>query len=154
MKKDAVEDKSPNPVDIYVGKRIRDRRKEVRISQEKLAERLGLTFQQVQKYEKGANRVSCSKIYEISRALQVSIEYFFRGLPDPLVTNGGVAETGATPFVHDFSATAEGQELAREFPKISDPQVRRSVLELVKSLALKGAPKPSGRAATAEDSLR
>jgi transcriptional regulator with XRE-family HTH domain len=153
MTNDAVEDKSPNPIDIYVGKRIRERRKEFRISQEKLADRLGLTFQQVQKYEKGANRVSCSKLYEISRALQVSIEYFFQGLPDPLATNGGVAENGGEPFLHDFSTTAEGQELAREFPKISDPQVRRSVLELVKSLAMKGGAKTAGLDAIGDDAL-
>ena len=72
-------EKAPNPVDVHVGRRIRDRRKEARISQEKLAEHLGLTFQQVQKYEKGANRVSASKLYEIASALNASIEYFFRG---------------------------------------------------------------------------
>ncbi len=130
-------DRTPNPVDIHVGKRIRDRRKEVRISQEKLAEKLGLTFQQVQKYEKAANRVSASKLYEIAHALHASVEYFFRGLADPLSPQAGVGENDNQPFVHDFIATHEGQELAREFPKIQDPQVRRSVLDLVKNLAEK-----------------
>jgi transcriptional regulator with XRE-family HTH domain len=142
MKSDMTEDqdKAPNPIDLHVGQRIRARRKEVRVSQEKLAEQLGLTFQQVQKYEKGANRVSASKLYEIARALQASIEYFFRGLADPSSTQEGVAEENAGPFVHDFITTAEGQELASEFPKIQDPKVRKHVLELVKSLAQAPAP--------------
>ena len=127
-------DKSPNPVDIHVGARIRARRKEVRVSQEKLAEQLGLTFQQVQKYEKGANRVSASKLYEIAHALQASIEYFFRGLADPGAIPG-VSEDGARPFVHDFITTVEGNELASEFPKIQDPKLRKQILDLVKSLA-------------------
>jgi len=128
-------DKAPNPVDIHVGKRIRDRRKEVRVSQEKLAEQLGLTFQQVQKYEKGANRVSASKLYEIATALQASIEYFFRGLVDPSQPYVGMAEEHDSPFVHDFITTAEGRELTTEFPRIEDPLVRKRVLELVKTLA-------------------
>lgn len=128
-------DRAPNPVDLHVGKRIRARRKEVRVSQERLAEQLGLTFQQVQKYEKGANRVSASKLYEIARALQASIEYFFRGLADPSVEHGGVSEADDRPFVHDFITTAEGQELASHFPRIQDPRVRKQILDLVKSLA-------------------
>ena len=135
MKTSPTDDKTPNPVDLHVGKRIRDRRKEVRISQEKLAENLGLTFQQVQKYEKGANRVSASKLYEIARALQASVEYFFRGLADPIGGPGGVSQSDVTPFLHDFLHSIEGQELVREFPKIADPLVRRRVLDLVKTLA-------------------
>jgi transcriptional regulator with XRE-family HTH domain len=144
MRSEAIDDtdKSPNPIDIHVGQRIRARRKEVRVSQERLAEQLGLTFQQVQKYEKGSNRVSASKLYEIARALQASIEYFFRGLADPSPEPGGVAEDGDQPFVHDFITTAEGQDLVNEFPKIQDPQVRKHVLELVKSLA-RGQPTPA-----------
>src|SRR5579875_3099490 len=130
---DEVE-RSPNPVDIHVGKRIRDRRKEVHVTQEKLAEHLGLTFQQVQKYEKGANRVSASKLYEIARALNASIEYFFRGFNDPADVMPGVAEAG-DPFVHDFITTTEGQNLTNAFPKIRSPEVRRQVLDLVKTLA-------------------
>src|SRR5271170_346974 len=127
-------ERSPNPIDVHVGLQVRLRRKELKISQEKLAESLGLTFQQVQKYEKGANRVSASKLYEIARALQASIDYFFRGLADP-AEMPGVAEDGSQPFVNDFITTAEGLELATEFPKILDPLVRKRVLELVKSLA-------------------
>jgi transcriptional regulator with XRE-family HTH domain len=127
-------EKAPNPVDVHVGRRIRDRRKEARISQEKLAEHLGLTFQQVQKYEKGANRVSASKLYEIASALNASIEYFFRGLADPTASLAGVAEESA-PFLDEFAASAEGQALIRDFPRIRDSHVRDRVLDLVKSLA-------------------
>jgi transcriptional regulator with XRE-family HTH domain len=135
MKKQKITepDRTPNPIDIHVGKRIRDRRKDLRVSQEKLAEQLGLTFQQVQKYEKGANRVSASKLYEIARALQASVEYFFRGLADPSVAAGELAD--AQPVPGDMVPASEGRELASEFPKIRDPRIRRRVLELVKSLA-------------------
>ena len=135
MGSDAIEEKSPNPIDVHVGKRIRVRRKDVRVSQEKLAEQLGLTFQQIQKYERGSNRVSASKLYEIARALQASIEYFFRGLDDSSGALRGVEENDAQPFVHDFITTAEGQDLVGEFTKIRDPQVRKQVLDLIKSLA-------------------
>ena len=135
MGSDTSNDKAPNPVDIHVGKRIRARRKDVRVSQEKLAEQLGLTFQQIQKYEKGSNRVSASKLYEIARALQASIEYFFRGLENPSGGTPGMTENDTSPFVHDFVTTTEGRELVGEFAKIQDPQVRKQMLDLIKSLA-------------------
>ena len=125
-------ERHPNPVDLHVGARIRMRRKILGVSQERLAEDLGLTFQQIQKYERGANRVSASKLYEIARSLQSSVGYFFEGLADP--TAEGVAETGE-PFVHDFLMTSEGLELAALFPKISRAKVRRRILELVRSMA-------------------
>ena len=136
MNKKMIEDieRSPNHVDVHVGRRIRDRRKEVHVTQEKLAEHLGLTFQQVQKYEKGANRVSASKLYEIARALNASIEYFFRGFDERSVAMPGVAEA-SDPFIHDFITTTEGQTLTNAFPKIRSPDVRRRVLELVKALS-------------------
>ncbi len=126
----------PNPIDQHVGARIRERRKSLKMSQEKLAEHLGLTFQQVQKYERGFNRVSASKLYEIARALRSSISYFFEHLADPQVTpEFGVAETPGAEFRHDFIMTPEGLELAENFPRISRRKVRRQVLELVKTLA-------------------
>ncbi len=125
-------DRAPNPIDIHVGARIRMRRKLLGISQEKLAEQLGLTFQQVQKYERGANRVSASKLFEIARALQSSVAYFFDGLSATAGT-GGVAE-GDNTFVHDLVMTPEGLELAALFPRIKRQRVRRKVLELVKAL--------------------
>ena len=128
------QDRHPNPIDLHVGARIRMRRKLLGISQEKLAEGLGLTFQQVQKYERGANRVSASKLYEIARSLQSSVAYFFEGLADP--TEGETsAQTNQGQFVHDFLMTTEGLELAGLFPKINKPKVRRRVLDLVRSMA-------------------
>ena len=106
------------------------------MSQENLGECLGLTFQQVQKYERGANRVSASKLYEIAKSLQTSIAYFFEGLVDPSTARAeGVAESGAEPFIHDFLMTPEGLELASLFPKIRRGRVRRRILDLVRSMA-------------------
>ncbi|PHY12476.1 transcriptional regulator [Caulobacter sp. B11] len=135
------QDRHPNPIDLHVGARIRMRRKLLGISQEKLAEGLGLTFQQVQKYERGANRVSASKLYEIARSLQSSVAYFFEGLADP--TEGETsAQTNQGQFVHDFLMTTEGLELAGLFPKINKPKVRR-VLDLVRSMADEEIAEPS-----------
>jgi len=125
-------ERHPNPIDLHVGARIRMRRKILGVSQERLAEDLGLTFQQIQKYERGANRVSASKLYEIAKSLQSSVAYFFEGLAD--TAGEGVAESGEV-FVHDFLMTPEGLELASLFPKITKPKVRRRILELVRSMA-------------------
>jgi DNA-binding XRE family transcriptional regulator len=132
-------ERSPNPVDIHVGARIRMRRKALGISQERLADSLGLTFQQVQKYERGANRVSASKLYDIARRLKTSVAYFFDGLADPMQDQPGVGESGSTEFVHDLVMTPEGMELAALFPKIKRRRTRRAVLDLVKSLTDEGA---------------
>jgi transcriptional regulator with XRE-family HTH domain len=126
-------DKTPNPVDLYVGGRIRMRRRTLGVSQEKLAEDLGLTFQQVQKYERGANRVSASKLYEIARSLSSPVAWFFEGLNDPV--SGGVAEHGADAVLHDFLMTPEGVELASLFPQIRRPRIRRRILDLVRAMA-------------------
>ena len=127
--------RSPNPVDLHVGGRIRMKRKVLGVSQERLAEALGLTFQQVQKYERGANRVSASKLYEIARFLQAPISYFFEGLADPTVESTGDDSEGPEQFVHDFLMTPEGLELAATFPKIRKGRIRRRVLELVRTLS-------------------
>lgn len=129
-------ERHPNPVDLHVGARIRMRRKILGVSQERLAEDLGLTFQQVQKYERGANRVSASKLYEVAKSLQSPVDYFFEGLENP--TGGGMAEEGQS-FTHDFLMTAEGLELATLFPKIGRQKVRRRILELVRSMAAEDA---------------
>ena len=126
-------DKTPNPVDLYVGGRIRLRRRTLGVSQEKLAEDLGLTFQQVQKYERGANRVSASKLYEIARSLSVPVAFFFEGLNDPV--SGGVAEPGADAILHYFLRTSEGVELASLFPMIRRARIRRRILDLVRAMA-------------------
>ena len=127
-----TEERSPNPIDLHVGGRIRMRRRILGVSQEKLAEALGLTFQQVQKYERGANRVSASKLYEIARTLQAPITYFFEGLADPM--GGGADDANSEQAMHDFLMTAEGLELASLFPKVRRGRVRRKLLDLVRAM--------------------
>ncbi|WP_414693225.1 helix-turn-helix domain-containing protein [Phenylobacterium sp.] len=127
----------PNPIDRHVGLRIRMRRKELGISQERLAESIGLTFQQVQKYERAANRVSASKLWEMSRALSTSISYFYEGLGDSLEAAGSNIPRET---MQDFLMTPEGIELASLFPKITKSRVRRKVLDLVRAMA--GEPDP------------
>ncbi len=134
----ATEIRLPNPVDLHVGARIRLRRRMQGVSQEKLADALGLTFQQVQKYERGANRVSASKLYEIAAALRAPVAYFFDGLADPTGDElDGVRAAAASEesTVHSFLMTPEGLELAKLFPNIAPGLVRRRLLELVRSLA-------------------
>jgi transcriptional regulator with XRE-family HTH domain len=122
----------PHPVDRHVGLRIRMRRKELNMSQEKLAESLGLTFQQVQKYERAANRVSASKLFEIARALNTTVAYFYEGLgEDPDATDRPLINLTAQAFM----LTPEGAELAAIFPRLPRARVRRKVVELVRALA-------------------
>lgn len=132
MTKDLDLDRSPNPVDRHVGLRIRLRRKELGVSQEKLADSIGLTFQQVQKYERAANRVSASKLWEVARALKTSIAYFYEGLGDPAQQPNG---DDGRDTVHDFLLTPEGMELATLFPRIRRARVRRRLLDLVRTMA-------------------
>src|SRR4051812_42266570 len=98
-------DSGPNPIDRHVGLRIRMRRKELGVSQEKLADSIGLTFQQVQKYERAANRVSASKLWEMARALNTSIGYFYEGLGDPTDV---ASATLPREEVREFLPTPEG----------------------------------------------
>ena len=127
------QDRKPNPIDVHVGSRVRMRRKLMGVSQEKLAEALGLTFQQVQKYERGVNRVSASKLFESANFLGVEVSYFFDGLAarDPAT---GFAESESDRFTHAFLMTPEGVELASLFPRMT-PKQRRRILELVRTLA-------------------
>lgn len=122
--------RGPDPIDVHVGGRIRDRRRALGVSQEKLAESIGVTFQQVQKYEKGSNRVSASKLWQTAGALETDVTHFFDGLRSPQV---GFAEPGAD-FVHDLMSTPDGQELAALFPRIQRKRVRKRVLDLVRAL--------------------
>lgn len=126
------QERSPNPIDVHVGLQVRLRRKELKISQEKLAEALGLTFQQVQKYERGANRISASKLYEIARALHVPIGWFFEGLSDPTQEGDGADEEA--PSAHNFLMTQEGIDLANLFPKLGQRRVRRRLVDLVRAM--------------------
>lgn len=124
--------KAPNPIDVQVGARVRMRRMLVGLSQEKLGERIGLTFQQIQKYEKGTNRISASRMQQISEALNVPVSYFFEGTHQ--AGENGFSEKAA-PFVADFLSTSEGLALNKAFLRLKDPKVRRKIIDLVKSLA-------------------
>ena len=128
--------KKPNPIDIHVGSRVRLRRNMLGMSQEKLGESLGITFQQIQKYEKGTNRVGASRLQAISTILNVPVSFFFEDAPGvPSLTGGGMAEAGSASFVVDFLNSAEGLQLNRAFAKITDAKIRRKIIDLVKALA-------------------
>jgi transcriptional regulator with XRE-family HTH domain len=127
--------KAPNPVDKYVGSRVRMRRIMLGMSQEKLGEALGLTFQQVQKYEKGTNRVGASRIQQISEILQVPVSFLFEGSPTGTAKADGSAESPSPSYVSDFLATSEGLALTRAFTRIGDAKLRRSIVELVEQIA-------------------
>ncbi len=126
--------KAPNPVDKYVGSRVRMRRIMLGMSQEKLGEALGLTFQQVQKYEKGTNRVGASRIQQISEILQVPVSFLFEGSPGATGTKAE-GEAASPAYVSDFLATSEGLALTRAFTRIGDAKLRRSIVELVEQIA-------------------
>ncbi len=124
-----------NPVDLHVGARVRLRRKMNGVSQEQLAHSLGLTFQQVQKYERGANRISASKLYAMAMALQVPVSFFFEGLADPELGEPQDASHAAALTVQSFLQTDEGLELAELFPRLGRGRLRRQVLDLVRAMA-------------------
>jgi len=127
--------KSPNPVDRHVGSRVRMRRMLAGMSQEKLGTALGITFQQIQKYEKGTNRIGASRLQQIARALGVPVSYFFEDAPGGAETlDGGFAEAGSN-YVSDLLATSDGLQLTKAFLRVRDPKVRRRLVELVTALA-------------------
>jgi transcriptional regulator with XRE-family HTH domain len=132
--------KAPNPVDKYVGSRVRMRRIMLGMSQEKLGEALGLTFQQVQKYEKGTNRVGASRIQQISEILQVPVSFLFEGCPSGTASADGFSEATSPAYVSDFLATSEGLALTRAFTRITDAKLRRSIVELVEQIATREGP--------------
>jgi transcriptional regulator with XRE-family HTH domain len=129
--------KAPNPTDKHVGSRVRMRRMMLQMSQEKLGDALGLTFQQVQKYEKGTNRIGASRLQQIAHTLQVPIEFFFEGAPN--VPGGprteGMAEAPSPAYVADFLATSDGLALTKAFTRIGDSKLRRRIVDLVEQIA-------------------
>jgi transcriptional regulator with XRE-family HTH domain len=130
--------KVPNPIDKHVGGRVRMKRILLGMSQEKLGEALGLTFQQVQKYEKGANRIGASRLQEIAKILQAPPSFFFEGAPqhgEPDVSHEGFAEAPAGQYVVDFISSVEGLQLNRAFASIKDPKVRKRIVDLVAAIA-------------------
>jgi transcriptional regulator with XRE-family HTH domain len=129
--------KAPNPVDKHVGSRVRMRRMMLGMSQEKLGDALGLTFQQVQKYEKGTNRIGASRLSQIAQILQVQVSFFFEGAP--IVGTGsrpeGFTEAASPAYVSDFLATSDGLALTKAFMKIGDAKLRRRIVDLVEQMA-------------------
>lgn len=125
------DERAANAIDKKLGQRVRTRRLEIGMSQEKLAELLGVTFQQVQKYEKGVNRIAASRLHDIAASLDVPIAKFFEGLGGR--ASAGVAET-SRDYIDDALATPEGSELMSLFASIKSRKVRRQVVELVKAL--------------------
>ena len=138
----AEKENKPSPIDVHVGSRIRLRRTLLGMSQERLGEALGLTFQQVQKYERGVNRVGASRLFDLSRVLDVPISFFFDDMPEPLAAvygsnssrrSAGFAES-QEGFGDDTLNRRETLELVRAYYRITDPSVRKRVFELIKSL--------------------
>ncbi len=128
----------PSPVDVHVGARLRIRRTLLGLSQTSLADAIGLTFQQVQKYERGANRMGSSRLYDLARVLDVPIEYFFDDMPTAVAasspTLGGGRAKKPPSYEPDPMAKRETLELVRAYYKISDPRVRERLREMVKAL--------------------
>jgi transcriptional regulator with XRE-family HTH domain len=132
----------PSPIDVHVGSRIRLRRTLLGMSQERLGEALGLTFQQVQKYERGVNRVGASRLFDLSRVLDVPISFFFDDMPESLASTygghlgrrgAGLSET-QEGFADDALNRRETLELVRAYYRITDPAVRKRVFDLIKSM--------------------
>ena len=128
--------KAPSPTDQHVGRRVRMRRKMLAMSQEQLADALGITYQQVQKNEKGTNRIGASRLQQISHILQVPVSFFFEGAPHaPGQTHEGFGEAPSPAYVSDFLATSDGLALTKAFMGIKDPKLRRKIVDLVEQIA-------------------
>lgn len=141
---DEVADDAPkgsrraNPMDVHVGTRVRLRRMLLGMSQEKLGEHLGLTFQQVQKYEKGVNRIGASRLFDLARVLGVPVQFFYDEAPSLMHSASAASGFGEQPdesYVVEFLGTREGLELNKAFARVADPKVRRSIVDLVRALA-------------------
>jgi transcriptional regulator with XRE-family HTH domain len=129
--------KAPNPIDKHVGSRVRMRRMMLGMSQEKLGDALTLTFQQVQKYEKGTNRIGASRLQQISHILQVPVAFFFEGAPnlDGSMMTESLQTAPSPTYVSDFLATSDGLSLTKAFMRIPDPKLRRRIVDLVQQIA-------------------
>lgn len=129
-----VSDRRPNPIDVYVGNRLRLGRKILSVTQEKLAENLGVTFQQVQKYERGLNRISASRLHQAAQILDVPVTFFFPEA-EPAQGTGGRDSVEEGTEMMSFLSSSEGLELNRAFSQIKDTGMRRRVLDLIRSIA-------------------
>jgi len=134
--KQAIVRKAPNPIDKHVGSRVRMRRMMLGMSQSKLGDGLGLSFQQVQKYEKGTNRMGASCLQQISHILQIPVPFFFEGAPHLPGQPTGIGGAPSPAYVSEFLATTDGLALTKAFMRIKEPGLRRHILSLVEQLAL------------------
>ena len=126
----------PNPVDIHVGRRVRLRRTLVGMSQEKLGEAVGLTFQQIQKYERGANRIGSSRLYQFCQVLDVPVSFFFDDMPSEIAGAApGLNENPQEKYETDQLSRRESLELVRAYYRIADPAVRKRIYSLIKAVA-------------------
>lgn len=126
----------PNPVDVHVGSRVRLRRTLLGMSQEKLGKAVGLTFQQIQKYERGANRIGSSRLYQLSNVLDVPVSFFFDGVEERLGNDGsGASGGGQDSYESDQLSRRETLELVRAYYRIDDPAVRKKIFDLVKAVS-------------------
>ncbi len=130
--------RAPNPVDVHVGTRVRLRRTLLGMTQTGLGQAIGLTFQQVQKYERGVNRIGSSRLYDLARVLDVPVNFFFDEMPKDVASKSTAASSGppegAEAFDPDIVSKRETLELVRAYYKIENPQVRKRIFELVKVL--------------------
>jgi transcriptional regulator with XRE-family HTH domain len=132
---DIMSTKSTNPVDKHVGGRVRMRRMMLDMSQTNLGDGLGITFQQVQKYEKGTNRISSSRLQHMSQILHVPVPFFFEGLPHAPGMSGEESAAPSPAYVSGFCATSDGLSLMKYFTLITDPKLRRCIVTLVEQIA-------------------
>jgi transcriptional regulator with XRE-family HTH domain len=132
----AIRRSAPNPIDIHVGGRLRLRRLAVGLSQERLAKSIGITFQQIQKYERGTNRIVASRLHDLSRVLDVPVGYFFSDMAEGTLSDSAPApREEAMAFAHDLMGERETLELVRSYYNISDPRIRKRLFDLVKSVS-------------------
>ena len=128
--------KVPNPIDKHVGSRVRMRRMMLGMSQEKLGDALGLTFQQVQKYEKGTNRISASRLQQSAHILQVPVTFFFELAPHQPGQPKGLGDAPSPAYVFDFLATTDGLALTKAFMRLKDANLKRRIVDLVEDIAV------------------
>ncbi len=135
-----------SPIDKHVGERVRMRRMLLGMSQERLGEQLGLTFQQVQKYEKGVNRIGASRLFDLAQVLGVPIQYFYDSMSAAVsghLSAPGFADKPGETYVADFLSSRDSVELNKAFARITDPRIRRSIVDMVRSIAGEEATTPA-----------
>lgn len=133
-----------HPVDVHVGKRLRLKRTIMGLSQESIGKAIGVTFQQIQKYERGINRMGASRLYDFAKTLNIPVSYFFEGFDDELTIDSavyGMAEGKAPAFEHEQVSSRETMDIMRAYYKIRNPSVRKRIIELIKAVSEENAEK-------------